>query len=120
MSFKERFELLREGIPNDLVQKGVWVFPEQQSEWPTFRDSLQFLCERDGFELEFVELTGLDYVLKARPQISGLHGVVTSNACRQADFMVDTLDGAELIGWQALVLGRRLEPDRRLTRLRAA
>ncbi|KAK9780101.1 hypothetical protein SCAR479_03225 [Seiridium cardinale] len=97
LDIDQRSKLLRDGIPEDLKRKGVWAFPEDLGEWWTFHPRLRDVCERDGFELEFVELLGPDYVLQAFPQCSGMHGVVTSNVCRKADFVVDTPEGGDLV-----------------------
>ncbi|KAK6067965.1 hypothetical protein SCUP515_09878 [Seiridium cupressi] len=97
LDIDQRAKLLRDGIPEDLKRKGVWAFPEDLGEWWTFHPRLRDLCERDGFELEFVELLGPDYVLQTFPQCSGMHGVVTSNVCRKADFVVDTPEGGDLV-----------------------
>lgn len=96
LDVKQRYKLLRDGIPDEVSRKGVWVTPGDLGEWWALHGKLKDLCQRDGFEIEYVELLGPDYVLQARPQCSGMHGVVTSNVCRKADFLADTPHGGEL------------------------
>lgn len=98
LKLKQRYELLNDGIPIETKRDGVWVFPGKPEDWWRFQGRMKSLCERDGFEIEFVELLGPDYVSKTQPQCSGVHGVVTSNVCRKADFVADSVaNGTELL-----------------------
>lgn len=73
----------------------LWIFPDNLDEWWGFQGQLDEVCARDGFDLEFFELLGPDYVRRENPQMSGMNGVVTSNVCRPANFtptVVTTLE----------------------------
>ncbi|KAI0174307.1 hypothetical protein BJ166DRAFT_511745 [Pestalotiopsis sp. NC0098] len=105
LDLEQRLQLVRGGVPEDLVQSGVWVFPADAGQWyqgvqPRLRDA----CRDDGFEVEFVELLGPDYVKREWPQCSGMHGVVTSNVCRAADFVTGKRPPGSEIGSNLLTL----------------
>ncbi|KAI1854207.1 hypothetical protein JX266_001348 [Neoarthrinium moseri] len=88
LPFDQRKALLEQGLPASLRRRGVWVFPRPLDDWFGFLWRLMQACQDDGFALEMHELLGPDYVEWWRPQKSGLHGVVTSDVCRPADFVV--------------------------------
>ncbi|ETS74217.1 hypothetical protein PFICI_14083 [Pestalotiopsis fici W106-1] len=90
LPLEQRLELVRDGVPDDLVRSGVWLFPADLGEWWNLHPRLIRACEADGFDVEYIELLGPDYVQRDMPRSSGMHGVVTSNVCRRADFVVDS------------------------------
>ncbi|KAI4604160.1 hypothetical protein KJ359_000288 [Pestalotiopsis sp. 9143b] len=105
LDLEQRLQLVRGGIPEDLVRSGVWVFPADAGQWyqgvqPRLRDA----CRADGFEVEFVELLGPDYVKRDWPQCSGMNGVVTSNVCRAADFVTGKRPAGSEVGSNLLTL----------------
>jgi hypothetical protein len=72
----------------------LWIFPSDLDKWWMFEGRLEDACESDGFDLEFIELLGPDYVQAARPQLSGMNGIATSNVCRPADFVPEPAAGS--------------------------
>ncbi|KAF7527339.1 hypothetical protein G7054_g10496 [Neopestalotiopsis clavispora] len=95
LPLEQRLELVRDGVPEELIRAGVWLFPADLGAWWEVHPKLLSACADDGFDVEYVELLGPDYVRRERPQRSGMHGVVTSNVCRGADFVIKSDDAVE-------------------------
>ncbi|KAK7976943.1 hypothetical protein PG988_004433 [Apiospora saccharicola] len=91
LTFDQRRRLIEDGLfageeEGRRRRNWMWIMPRDVNAWWVFQTKLNDACARDGFELEFFELLGPDYVKADKPQCHGWHGVVTSNICRTADF----------------------------------
>ncbi|KAK8133345.1 hypothetical protein PG984_005357 [Apiospora sp. TS-2023a] len=90
LNFDQRRRLVEDGLFDGEEgmrrRNWMWIMPRDVNAWWVFQTKLNDACAKDGFELEFFELLGPDYVKTDKPQCHGWHGVVTSNICRTADF----------------------------------